>query len=200
MSARKLFLLLAILLMGGALEGAFNLRGHMVFGPQGCHLRGDAFDGPYFDYADERRLETPAALALRVDNAFGRVQVSPGAAGFVLVKLHKRVYTREEGRARGLSQRVELRTKLEGQALQVTTNREELERFMRVVGCGGVTGPYKTKWKDRYQWTAHAREDIRKVGALLAPCLCSRKIEQFRRTLEAWDGYTPSKRSSLSDL
>ncbi len=134
MSGRKLLLLLAILLLGGALEGAFTLRGQLVFGPQGCHLRGDAFDGPYFDYAEERRIETPSALALRVDNAFGRVQVTPGALGSVLVKLHKRVYTREEARAKGLAQRVELRTTLAGQALRVTTNRGELERELRDAG------------------------------------------------------------------
>lgn len=134
MSGRKLFLLLGILMLGGALEGAFTLRGHMVLGPQGCNVRGDAFEGPYFDYADERRLETPAALQLRVDNTFGRVQVTAGASGSVQVKLHKRVYTREEARAKSLSQRVELRTQLAGPSLQVTTNRGELERDLRDEG------------------------------------------------------------------
>lgn len=82
---------------------------------------------------------------------------------------------------------------LSGNCAVVQTNLEELLRFRDAVGCGNITGPYKTKWKDRYQWTAHAREDIRKVGVLLSPYLCSRKVEQFRKTLEAWDNYIPSR-------
>ncbi len=80
-------------------------------------------------------------------------------------------------------------TLVSGNCAVVQTNPEELNRFRRAVGCGRVTGPYKTKWQDRYQWTAHSQQDIAKVFDLLGNYLCSRKRAQFKSTLAAWQKY-----------
>jgi DUF4097 and DUF4098 domain-containing protein YvlB len=128
MNGRKLALLVAILMVGGAVEGTFDARNHFRFGPQGCHLRGGRFDGPSFAFEEERQVAVPAGIALRLENAHGRVTVSAGPAGNVRVRLHKQVFAQDETKAREFSQRVVLKTDLQGTALAVGTNRQELER------------------------------------------------------------------------
>ena len=132
MNGRKLALLIVILAMGGALEGAFDARRHFQFGPSGCRLRGNHFDGPSFAFEEERQVAVPAGVALRLENAHGRVTVAAGASGTVRVRLHKQVFAPDETQARQYSQRIVLRAELQATTLAVGTNRRDLDHGLNL--------------------------------------------------------------------
>ena len=128
MSGRKILLLLAILMAGGLLEGAFSLRGHFELGPSGCRVHPGRFSGPSFSFEEQRQLEIPAGGALRLTNAFGSVSVRGGGpAGQVRVLLRKTVFAGPEARARELAGRVRLEVKQDAGGLELGTNRRDVE-------------------------------------------------------------------------
>lgn len=128
MSARKIGLLLLLLAFGASVETAWQVRGDVRFGPEGCRVVGGRFYGP--SYAFEETAERPAGAAAHVEvkNAFGGVTVAPGPAGVVKVRLRKVVFLATEEKARAFAQRVELRLAGEGASLRVGTNRDDVAR------------------------------------------------------------------------
>jgi len=128
MSGRKVGLLLLILAFGATVETAWNVRGDVRLGPEGCRVMSGRFYGPSysFEQTDERRVA--AAPRLEVRNAFGDVRVSAGATGLVKVKLRKVVYLAAEDKARSFAGGVELRLSGDGQPLRIGTNRDEVDR------------------------------------------------------------------------
>ena len=111
MSARKIGLLLLIVGFGATIETAWHVRGDVNIGPEGCRVMGGRFYGPSwsFEQAAERALASGEAPRLEVENAFGGVSVTAGAAGVVKVRLRKVVFQPTEEKARAFAERVELR-------------------------------------------------------------------------------------------
>jgi DUF4097 and DUF4098 domain-containing protein YvlB len=131
-SARKIGLLFLILGFGAAMETAWNVRRHVDFGPEGCRVLGGRFYGPSWSFADETRRAAPAGARVEVTNAFGAVRISLGDPGEVKVGLRKVVFLPTEERARAFAGRVTLRAELQGDVVQVGTNRDDLGRDDRV--------------------------------------------------------------------
>jgi DUF4097 and DUF4098 domain-containing protein YvlB len=128
-SARKIGLLLLVLGFGAVVETAWQVRGDVRIGPEGCRVLGGRFYGPSwsFERTAERAI-ADAAPRLEVRNAFGDVRVSAGAPGVVKVRLRTVVFLPTEEKARAFSDRVELRLSGEGSSVRVGTNREEVGR------------------------------------------------------------------------
>jgi hypothetical protein len=128
MSARKIGLLLLLLGFGAAVETAWQVRGDMRIGPEGCRVIGGRFYGPSYSFEQtaERTLPAGEVPRLEVRNGFGGVSVTAGAAGVVKVKLRKVVFLATEEKARAFAERVELRLSGDGARVKVATNRDEL--------------------------------------------------------------------------
>jgi DUF4097 and DUF4098 domain-containing protein YvlB len=130
MSARKIGLLLLLLGFGAAIETAWNVRGDVRIGPEGCRVIGGRFYGPSyaFEQTAEQALPAGEAPRLEVRNGFGGVSVRAGAAGVVKVRLRKVVFLPTEEKARVFADRVELRVSGDGARVNVATNRDEIGR------------------------------------------------------------------------
>jgi DUF4097 and DUF4098 domain-containing protein YvlB len=130
MSARKIGFLILLLAFGAAVETAWQVRGDVRLGPEGCRVIRGRFYGP--SYAFEEQAERPLAAGeaprLDVDNAFGGVTVRAGTEGVVKAKLRKVVFLPTEEKARAFADRVELRLSVEGARARVGTNRDEIAR------------------------------------------------------------------------
>ena len=129
MSARKIALLVLIVLFAASVETAWNVRDNMSIGPEGCRVMGGRFYGPSwsFETSGERALAS-ASPRIEVENAFGSVKVSAGAEGVVKVTLRKVVFLPTEEKARAFAERIELRLTGSGDTVKVATNRDELGR------------------------------------------------------------------------
>lgn len=130
MSARKVALLVLIVAFAASVETAWNVRGDVRFGPEGCRVMGGRFYGPSwaFEATAEHALDAALVPRLEVDNAYGSVRVVAGAAGVVKVRLRKVVFLPTEEKARAFAERIELRIAGEGESVRVFTNRRELSR------------------------------------------------------------------------
>jgi hypothetical protein len=129
MSARKIGLLLLLLAFGATIETAWNVRGDVRIGPEGCRVIGGRFYGPSwsFEQTAERPLAGPSPR-IELRNAFGGVHVVAGATGIVKVRLRKVVYAPTQERAKAFADTIELRLSGDGQPLRVGTNRDDLDR------------------------------------------------------------------------
>jgi len=129
-SARKIAFLILIVAFAATVETAWNVRGDVSIGPEGCRVMGGRFYGPSwtFEAAGERALEPGETPRLDVKNAFGSVRVSAGAPGVVKVRLRKVVFLPTEEKARAFADRIELRLSGGGGRALVATNRDELRR------------------------------------------------------------------------
>lgn len=66
------------------------------------------------------------------------------------------------------------------------TDRDVLERFLKIVKVGRLTGPYHDKRgrrKPKYQWNAFNKDAI-KVMEFFTPFMCNRRQEQILSTLD----------------
>ncbi len=130
MKPRKLFLLLAILVCGGASEALFEVRDEIDLGPSGCRVITGHFRGPSFSFEAQEARELPAGASLSVENAFGGVRVHAGEAGRARVTLRKVVFLPTEGDARSFAEGVRLEVTMDGATLRVRTNRGEVDRHV----------------------------------------------------------------------
>ena len=129
MSLRKIALLVVIVLFAASVETAWNVRGNLSIGPEGCRVMGGRFYGPSWSFeAAAERPVTGSSPQLEVENAFGSVRVSRGAPGIVKVKLRKVVFRSTEESAREFAGRIELRLSGDGDRVKVETNRDTLGR------------------------------------------------------------------------
>jgi DUF4097 and DUF4098 domain-containing protein YvlB len=129
-SARKIALLALIVVFGASLETAWNLRGDVRIGPEGCRAIGGRFYGPSYAFEAAAEQAVPAGLAprLEVDNAFGGVHVARGGPGIVKVKLRKVVFLPTQEKARAFADRIELKLAADGPLVRVSTNRDAIGR------------------------------------------------------------------------
>ena len=128
MSARKLGMLLLLLAFGATVETAWQVRGNVGIGPEGCRVMGGRFYGPSYTFEQTSERAVGAGAKLEVRNAFGAVRVAAGAPGTVRVKLRKVVFLPTEEKAKAFADRVELRLSGEGSFLSVATNRDDVGR------------------------------------------------------------------------
>ena len=128
MSGRKIGMLLLLLAFGATVETAWQVKGHVGIGPEGCRVMGGRFYGPSYAFEQTSERTVSPAARLEVRNAFGEVRVTPGAAGVVKVKLRKVVFLPTEEKAREFANRIELRLAGDGAPVTVGTNREDLGR------------------------------------------------------------------------
>jgi hypothetical protein len=128
MRFRKVMLLFLILGFGAAVETAWSVRDHVGFGPLGCRVLAGRFYGPSYTFESEETHALPAGAAVEASNAFGAVSVSAGAPGEVKVRLRKVVFRHREEQARAFADRLRLVTERAGDALRVSTNREQVQQ------------------------------------------------------------------------
>jgi len=131
-SGRKIGMLLLLLAFGATVETAWQVRGDVRIGPEGCRVMGGRFYGPSWSFEQAAERAVSASARLEVRNEFGEVRVTPGAAGIVRVKLRKVVFLPTEDKAREFAERIELRLAGDGSPLSVGTNREDLGRTQDV--------------------------------------------------------------------
>jgi hypothetical protein len=129
-SARKIAFLVLIVGFAATVETAWNVRGDLSLGPEGCRVMGGRFYGPSwaFEAAAEHAVAPGLAPRLEVKNAFGGVSVVAGAPGVVKVRLRKLVFQPTEEKARAFAERIELRLTGEGELVRIGTNRDEIGR------------------------------------------------------------------------
>ena len=129
MSARKIAFLVLIVGFAATVETAWNVRGDVSIGPEGCRVMGGRFYGPSwtFEASGERAVEG-ATPRLEIHNAFGKVSVVKGAPGVVKVRLRKVVFQPTEEKARAFAERIELRLTGDTGLVRVATNRDEIGR------------------------------------------------------------------------
>ena len=129
MSARKIALLIVIVLFAASVETVWNVRGNVNIGPEGCRVMGGRFYGPSWTFeTSAERAVTASPARLEIENAFGGVRVVKGAPGVVKVRLRKVVFLPTEQKARELAERIELRLTEVAGRVKVGTNRDELGR------------------------------------------------------------------------
>ena len=129
MKASKVGLLILILGFGGTVETAWRVRNELGVGPWDWRvLTGGKFTGPSYSFEQQETEVVPEGAAVEIDNAFGGVKTSLGAPGEVRVVLRKVVFRNTEAEAEAFAGRIHIVRKLEGGALHIATNREEVER------------------------------------------------------------------------
>jgi hypothetical protein len=106
-TARRLALLLLILVMGGAVDAAWFLRQHVGVGPVGCRVMGGRFQGPSFSFDAEDRRPLAAEPPSR-SRTFGTVRVVRSPTSELRVSLRKVVYRDTEEKARAFAERLRL--------------------------------------------------------------------------------------------
>lgn len=151
MTARKIGLLLLILVVGGIVDASWMVRERVGVGASGCRVMRGRFYGPSFTFDVEEARPLGAGATVEVANAFGAVRVIQGQPSALRVSLRKVVYQPSEDRARAFADRVRLQwdgplpaAAPAGAAspapagpaaiVRLTTNREELERGQPEVG------------------------------------------------------------------
>jgi len=127
MRARKILLLIGILLFGAMIEGAWHAREQLGVGATGWRILSGRFHGPSHRFQTEE-VRAFAHTRLSVKNEFGAVRVGPGEPGEVRVRLEKRVYIAREAEAEKFAERVVLVWSEDGETLELRTNRDELLR------------------------------------------------------------------------
>lgn len=127
MKAGKVVLLLGVLAVGASLEIAVAVRDRLPLGALGWRILGGRAYGPSFSVEEQREVELPAGAGLRVENAFGAVQVRGGDGKVIKVRLRKVVYAEDEARARAFAARVLLTDVHQGNLLRISTNRSALD-------------------------------------------------------------------------
>jgi len=125
MRARKILLLIGILLFGAMIEGAWRAREQLGVGATGWRILSGRFHGPSHRFQAEE-VRALSRTRLSVKNEFGAVRVSPGEPGKIRVRLEKRVYIARESEAEEFAGRVTLVWSEEGETLELRTNRDEL--------------------------------------------------------------------------
>ena len=106
MSARKIGMLLLLLAFGATVETAWQVRGDVRIGPEGCRVMSGRFYGPSFTFEQTaERAVAAAAPRIEVRNAFGEVRVVAGAPGTVRVRLRKVVFLPTEDKAKAFADR-----------------------------------------------------------------------------------------------
>jgi DUF4097 and DUF4098 domain-containing protein YvlB len=127
MKGAKIGLLLVILAFGSTVETAWRIRNHFGPGAWGW-FTGHHFQGPSFTFAAEQTEKVAASTPVEVENAFGAVKVTQGAAGEVRIALRKVVYLGTEEKARVFADRIQIQAVREGGALRVRTNRADFDQ------------------------------------------------------------------------
>jgi hypothetical protein len=102
--------------------------GPLALGPTGCRVLRGNFQGPSFEFTEQKSAPLEDGQTLEVTNAFGGVRISAGEPGQVSVTLRKKVYRQTEALARDYAPRIQLQVERAGDVLRVGTNRESLER------------------------------------------------------------------------
>jgi hypothetical protein len=126
MKGAKIGLLLVILAFGSTVETAWRIRNRIGPGAWGW-FTGRHFDGPSFSFEAQQTETVAPNVPVEVENSFGAVNVSPGAAGEVRITLRKVVYLGLQDKARAFADRIQIQAVREAGALRVRTNREELD-------------------------------------------------------------------------
>lgn len=126
--ARKIGLLLLILVAGGAVDAAWFVRRDLGFniGASGCRIGGGRFSGPSYSFQSEERRVVAAGDTIEVENRHGDVNVTQGTATEMRVVLRKVVYQANEAEARALADQLHLKVEGTGR-VRVGTNRGDLE-------------------------------------------------------------------------
>ena len=128
MKASKIGVLFLILGFGGTVETAWHARNHFGVGPWDWQvLTGGKFSGPSFHFEDVASDVVPEGTPVEIENAFGSVRAMQGAPGEVRMVLRKVVYRRSEEEAGAFAGRIRLAHAMEGGALRIGTNRNEVE-------------------------------------------------------------------------
>ena len=130
MKGTKLGLLFLFLAFGSTVETAWQVRnrvGPLALGPTGCRVLRGNFQGPSFEFSDQKTESLEDGKTLEVTNSFGGVRISAGEPGQVAVTLRKKVYRPTEALAREYAPRIQLKVERAGDILRVGTNREALE-------------------------------------------------------------------------
>ncbi len=166
MRPRKVFLLILLLLAGASIETTWRLRNHLDFVPLGWRVFGGRFYGPSYSFDESRSAVVAPGVSVSVANAFGGVHITKGEPGQVRVALRKVVFLSSEAAAQALAARVEIRTRAEGQELEVGTNRDDLESSGALANAGLETHldlavPPGTSVKIRNE---HGRIDVSDVA------------------------------------
>jgi hypothetical protein len=75
------------------------------------------------------------------------------------------------------------------------TDRDVLERFHRIVGCGSMTGPswHSGSTKPQWRWSATAANDALHLADLFRPFLGERRLVQLDRALDAFHSQPPPR-------
>ena len=66
-------------------------------------------------------------------------------------------------------------------------NKEPLERFQKAVRGGNINGPYEHKGRNNqpyYEWRVQQYSEVKRIGELLLPFVCSIKRDQLNSMLE----------------
>jgi hypothetical protein len=126
MKGAKIGLLLVILAFGSTVETAWRIRNRLGPGAWSW-FTGDHFRGPSFTFTVDQTEVVAASTPVEVENAFGTVNVSAGAAGEVRVSLRKVVYLGAQEKARSFADRIQLQAVREGGTLRLRTNRADLD-------------------------------------------------------------------------
>jgi DUF4097 and DUF4098 domain-containing protein YvlB len=86
--------------------------------------------GTSYSYTDEASFPVSPDTALRIENAYGAVNVTPGSEREVTVRLRKSVFIDDEAKAKQIAARIKIEGRPEGgaeaSALTIATNREQL--------------------------------------------------------------------------
>jgi DUF4097 and DUF4098 domain-containing protein YvlB len=126
MKGAKIGLLLVILAFGSTVETAWRIRNRFGPGAWGW-FTGRHFQGPSFTFTAEQTEKVTTNTPVEVENAFGAVNVSPGAVDEVRITLRKVVYLGAAEKARAFADRIQIQAVREGGALRVRTNRGDLD-------------------------------------------------------------------------
>ncbi len=141
---------LILVVIGSAITRMYDSGFTRIFREMPIHIRGtEVRPGQWFGnshtYSQEATYPVAAQAAIRIDNSYGAVTVSPGSEREVRVRLRKIVFQDEESRAKQIADEIRLEGGPEGQTVQpeaapakaeaepsatkvfvVTTNRESL--------------------------------------------------------------------------
>ena len=124
MKAKEVFLLIFIILIGVFITQVHTGEFDLNFG----WGEGILFGYDEFVFEETKEIESPLPEELRIRNSHGSIEIIGSDENKITISFKKRIWRKEEVDAQEIADQLKMFTEINGQTLNISTNRAEFKR------------------------------------------------------------------------
>ena len=124
MKTKEIFLLIFIILVGVSITQVYKGEFDFDLGWGDSIL----FGYEKFVFEETEVIESPLPGELRIRNSHGSIEIFGSDEENISISFEKRIWRKDEVEAQEIAEQLKMFTELEGQALKISTNRQEFRR------------------------------------------------------------------------